>query len=206
MFEAFSIIAEDTHVYLCDMRYDCSRWSKSLVDTFGLPSEYMYAAGDIWEEHIHPQDRQTYHDGIDAIFSGKSDGHDMQYRAAKKNGEYDVCTCRGIVIMDEEGKPEYFGGAIRNHGEQSHIDTLTGLRNQYGFFEDLQNNIKNNVPMRVCLIGIGKMTEMNEVFGYRLRTGYGTFLKRQAFRQETSALRSRSAAGCSIWSCSETWS
>ena len=85
LFDAFSIIGEDTYVYLCDMRYDISRWSKSLVEAYDLPGEYMIAAGDIWEEHIHP---------------------------------------------------EYFGGAIRNHNQQSQIDTLTGLRNQYGFFED----------------------------------------------------------------------
>ena len=70
MFEAFSIVAEGTYVYLCDMRYDFSRWSKTAVDSFGLPSEYMYGAGEIWEEHIHPEDRDTYHASIDAIFKG----------------------------------------------------------------------------------------------------------------------------------------
>jgi len=166
LFEALSVVGEDTHVYLCDMIYDYSRWSKSLVDVFGLPSEYMYEAGAIWETHIHPEDKRTYRDGIDAIFSGKAQGHDMQYRARKKDGEYDVCTCRGIVITDEYGQPEYFGGAIRNHGEQSHIDNLTGLRNQYGFFEDVENCIRNKTEIRICMIGIGKLTELNAVYGY----------------------------------------
>ncbi len=166
LFEAFSIVADDTYVYLCDMKYDYSRWSKTLVDEFGLPGEYMYQAGGIWEEHIHPEDKKVFHDGIDSIFSGRSGGHDMQYRARRKNGEYDVCTCRGIVLKDSEGQLDYFGGAIRNHGEQSHVDSLTGLRNQYGFFEDLQRHINNNTPMRVCILGIGKLTEINEIYGY----------------------------------------
>ncbi len=166
LFDALSIVGEDTYVYLCDMMYDCSRWSKNLVDVFGLPSEYMYGAGSIWEEHIHPEDRNTYHDGIDDIFSGRTRGHDMQYRARKKDGDYDVCTCRGIVITDEYGQPEYFGGAIRNHGEQSHIDNLTGLRNQYGFFEDVESCIRNKTAIRICVIGIGKLTELNAVYGY----------------------------------------
>ncbi len=89
----------------------------------------MIAAGDIWEEHIHPEDRRIFHDCIEDIFSGRTATHDMQYRARRKDGDYDVCTCRGIVIRDEEGRPEYFGGAIRNHNQQSQIDTLTGLRN-----------------------------------------------------------------------------
>ena len=167
LFEAFEIVAEGTYVYLCDMEYDYSRWSKSAVDTFGLPGIYMVGAGDIWEEHIHPEDRESYHRSIDAIFSGSDSGHDMQYRAKKRDGEYDVCTCRGVVIRGDEGEPLYFGGVIRNHGLQGHIDTLTGLRNQYGFFEDLQNHIQKNTLVRIAMTGLSKFTEINEVYGYR---------------------------------------
>ncbi|MCR5348342.1 MAG: EAL domain-containing protein [Bacilli bacterium] len=167
LFKAFDIVAEGTYVYLCDMKFDFSRWSKSAVDTFGLPSEYMYGAGDIWENHIHPEDRAAYHQGIDEIFSGIASGHDMQYRARRSDGEYDVCTCRGIVIRDVSGEPDYFVGTIRNHGSQGHIDTLTGLRNQYGFFEDLDGAIKRCAEVRVCLFGITRFSEVNEMYGYR---------------------------------------
>ena len=167
LFKAFDVVAEGTYVYLCDMKYDFSKWSKSAVDTFGLPSEYMYGAGDIWENHIHPEDRAAYHKGIDDIFSGNASGHDMQYRARRNDGEYDVCTCRGIVIRDVFGEPDYFVGTIRNHGIQGHIDTLTGLRNQYGFFEDLDSAINRKVEVRVCLFGIGRFSAINEMYGYR---------------------------------------
>lgn len=180
LFDALSIIGEDTYVYLCDMYYDYSRWSKSLVQEFGLPSEYMENAGMIWEEHIHPDDRQTYHDGIDDIFNQRSGGHDMQYRAKKANGEYVVCTCRGIVILDENKKPEYFGGAIRNHAQQSQIDTLTGLSNQYGFFEKLVQIIYSKTKTWLCVIGISRFTEINELYGYlfgnRVIQYFGRFL------------------------------
>ena len=166
LFDAFSIVAEGTYVYLCDMRYDYSRWSANAVDAFGLPSEYMYGAGAVWEEHIHPEDRETYHSGIDDVFSGKASGHDMQYRACRINGEYDICTCKGIVIRDKNGEPEYFGGAIRNHGVQGHVDPLTGLSNQYGFFEDLQTTLIKNKNLRAVLIGISKFSEINEIYGY----------------------------------------
>ena len=166
LFKAFEVVSDGTYVFLCDMKYDYSRWSKSAVDTFGLPAEYMYGAGDIWEDHIHPQDRAAYHKGIDEIFSGIAAGHDMQYRAQRLTGEYDVCTCRGIVIRDPAGEPDYFAGSIRNHGIQGHIDTLTGLRNQYGFFEDLDGCIKRNSEISVVLFGISKFSEINEMHGY----------------------------------------
>lgn len=166
LFRSFEVVAEGTYVYLCDMKYDLSRWSKSAVDAYGLPAEYMYGAGDIWENQIHPEDRAAYHKGIEEIFSGNAAGHDMQYRARRATGEYDVCTCRGVVIRDPMGEPDYFAGTIRNHGLQGHIDTLTGLRNQYGFFEDLDGCIKRNAEVNVVLFGISRFSEINEMYGY----------------------------------------
>ncbi|MBR0368500.1 MAG: EAL domain-containing protein [Clostridia bacterium] len=166
LFRSFEVVADGTYVYLCDMKYDFSRWSKNAVDTFGLPSEYMYGAGDIWENRIHPEDRSAYHKGIDDIFSGNAAGHDMQYRAMRVTGEYEVCTCRGVVIRDLNGEPDYFAGTIRNHGVQGHIDALTGLRNQYGFFEDLDVCIKRNTEISVVLFGISRFSEINEMYGY----------------------------------------
>ena len=180
LFVAFSIVAEGTYVYLCDMKYDISRWSKAAVDHFGLPGDYMYDAGDIWENFIHEEDREIYHAGIDDIFSGKSNGHDMQYRAQKRGGGYDVCTCRGAVLLDENDKPNYFAGVIRNHGYQNQMDSLTGLRNQYGFFDDLQSNLNRCQEMSVFITGISKFSEINEVYGYdfgnRVLQCFGRFL------------------------------
>jgi diguanylate cyclase (GGDEF)-like protein len=126
----------------------------------------MYGAGDIWENHIHPEDRNEYHKGIDEIFAGNASEHDMQYRAQRADGEYDVCTCRGTVIRDVNGELDYFAGTIRNHGVLSHIDTLTGLRNQYGFFEDLDMYINRKSEMNVVLVGISRFSEINEMYGY----------------------------------------
>ena len=166
LYRAFEVVSEGTYVYLCDMKYDYSRWSKAAVDAFGLPSEYMYGAGDIWENRIHPDDRAEYHEGIDELFAGNAASHDMQYRAKRVTGAYDVCTCRGIVIRDPSGEPDYFVGTIRNHGEQGHVDTLTGLRNQYGFFEDLDGFIKRRAEVSVTLCGISRFSEINEMYGY----------------------------------------
>ena len=166
LYKSYDIVSDGTYVYLCDMKYDFSKWSKNAVDAYGLPSEYMYGAGDIWENFIHPDDREAYHKGIDEIFGGNASGHDMQYRVRRTNGMYDVCTCKGIVLRDNAGEPDYFVGTIRNHTTQGHIDTLTGLRNQYGFFDDLESCIKRNVSAYVLIVGISKFSEINEVHGY----------------------------------------
>jgi PAS domain-containing protein len=139
LFEAFSVVAEGRYVYLCDMQRDVSRWSEKAVEYFDLPDVYMENAGNIWAERIHPDDRENYLKSIREIFEGNSASHDMQYRARAKDNTYAVCTCRGVIIRDDDGKPLYFGGAIQNHGLMSYIDTVTGLRSLYGFFDDLRS-------------------------------------------------------------------
>lgn len=183
LFNALSLASEGSYVYLCDMKYDFSIWSKTAVNAFGLPSEFMYRAGDLWEEMIHPDDRETYRAGINAIFTGDATGHDMQYRAKMINGEYAVCTCKGIVLRDEVGAPDYFGGIIRNHDAHSNIEELTGLRNQYGFFEDLQANMINKTRMNIVILGVSKFSMLNELYGYRFGNSVLQTLGRTLFER-----------------------
>lgn len=60
LFGALCTIAGEGYVYLNDMRYDFSRWSLTLINDFGMSSEYMYHADLIWQEHIHPEDMKAY--------------------------------------------------------------------------------------------------------------------------------------------------
>lgn len=166
LFSAFSIVAEGAYVFLCNMKHDYSRWSKSAVEYFGLPGEYMENAGDIWIGHIHPEDRDEYIKSIDRIFSGEDQGHDMQYRARAVDGSYAVCTCRGVVMKDRNGEPLYFGGAIKNHGLMSYIDNNTGLRSLYGFFEDLRTMFWRKDEGNIIQIGISNFSAFNDIYGY----------------------------------------
>ncbi len=166
LFETLELVAEGTHVYLCDMKFDYSRWSESAVEAYGLPGTYMFNAGEIWQECIHPEDRERYRIGVEDIFAGHAADHDMQYRVRKTNGEYTLICCRGCVLFDAEGKPEYFCGTLRDQSVKSDVDALTGLRNLYGFLEDVQIKLQSKTPMNLGMIGIRSFSEINEVYGY----------------------------------------
>lgn len=166
LFESFAIVSEGADVFLCDMKYDYSRWSKSFIDFFNLDSEYMFEAGKIWEEHIHPEDREVYRKSIEDIFSGAANGHDMQYRAADGQGRYYMCTCRGIILRDPDGNPEYFGGAIRNQTIGGGIDPLTGLGNQMSFFKEVGLCLEKHIPINIVMYGPTHFSRINDLYGY----------------------------------------
>lgn len=112
LFGAMYTIAGSGYVYLNDMKYDFSRWSLSLIDDFGMESEYMYHADKIWQEYIHPDDLSAYKEAVDAVFSGDAEVRPVKYRARKKDGTYVLLSTRGFVLSDKDGNPDYFGGII----------------------------------------------------------------------------------------------
>lgn len=112
MFGALYTIAGEGYVYINDMRYDFSRWSVSLIEDFGLESTYMYHAGKIWDEYVHPDDLAVYREAIEAVFGGSAETRAIHYRARRRDGSYVALHTRCFILSDANGEPEYFGGII----------------------------------------------------------------------------------------------
>ncbi len=166
LFESYDTVAEGANVFLCDMRHDFSRWSKRAVEYFGMPGEYMIHAGDIWMEHIHPDDKESYMESTKALFDGSSRIHDMQYRVMAADGSYKMVICRGKVILDDKNAPRYFVGVIRNQTVGEAIDELTGLPNQAVFFRELQICIDSHIPVSILMMGTSHFSRINDLYGY----------------------------------------
>lgn len=165
-FTAFAETSRHQYVYICNMSTNVSRWSKNAVEYFGLSDEYIYDAGSEWAKHIHPEDRQAYIDDITAVFSGQKARHEMQYRALNKDGEYVMCTCRGIVLKGSNGEPDLFAGTIINHGIADNIDPITGLYNIYEFLNTARELIKDKLPSNALMLGFNHFSDVNDVYGY----------------------------------------
>jgi len=111
-FKVFQVATDKGYIFFCDIRYDYSRWDKQVVVNYRLPSEYMYNAGGIWEKRIHPDDRENYHNRVEGAFNGDKEDFELSYRVQSINGNYNPCTCKAIVIRNQHGEPEYFGGVL----------------------------------------------------------------------------------------------
>lgn len=173
------------HAYVCDMNLNISRWSKSAVDFFGLPSEYIENAGEVWAGHVHPDDRQRYLDDIAAVLSGEKDYHNLDYRARNAQGEYIVCTCKGKVMPSLNGNGQIFIGTIENHGISEKIDPITGLYNVFSFLKDAKYYCQSETDEDVSLmmVGINRFSDINRNYGF----DYGNKLLK-AFADELRTL------------------
>lgn len=116
MFSAFSATSDTTYIYMCNLKTNVSRWSKTAVDYFGLPGEYMYDAANIWMGFVHPEDRAAYAKDVEDVLSGKKHFHDVTYRARNRDGEYVHLLCKGVVTEGDASHPAVFAGTITNLG------------------------------------------------------------------------------------------
>lgn len=166
IFAAFSETSQGKYVYLCDMWTGVSKWSKSAVEYFGLPGEYMEDISTIWGSHVHPEDRKRYQKDIDDIFAGRKRYHELEYRARDRDGKYVVCACCGAVIDDENGNPAFFAGTITSQGAIKNIDPTTNLYNLHEFLNAVRSLREKGRRYRVLLVGFKHFSDVNDMYGY----------------------------------------
>lgn len=166
LFEALSMTMRNRYLYVCNMRTNMSRWSSNIVKDFNLPAEYMFDAGNIWLNCIHPDDRQLYLDDIGAVFNGKSLYHSCQYRAKDANGYYVMCACHGYRLKGTGDEPDLFVGTIQNHGVIENVDPVTSLYNVYEFLNYMKKVQNNGLPVDILVLGISGFHLINDTYGY----------------------------------------
>lgn len=164
IFDALAMTSRRRYVYACNMQTGVSRWSKYAADDFDLPGEYFIDADKHWGALLHPEDRDLYMEDIRAIFSGEKDDHMLDYRVKDKEGNYVMCTCRGMVVRGHGDEPDYFAGTIINHGLTEVVDATTNLYNVYSFLQAIRK--RNGEKWLIMQLGINRFSIVNDVYGY----------------------------------------
>ncbi len=166
IFDTFAVTSRSRYVYVYDMENNISRWSANAVDYFGLAGEYIYNASSVWETRIHPDDREKYAEYLGVVYSGKKTDPTFEYRAKNKNGEYVICSCRGVVIKDYAGKPVFYACSIINKGIVDNNDPITLLPNQYEMLNYMRQLKFQMRQYSILLINFIDFGDVNRRFGY----------------------------------------
>lgn len=164
IFDALSVTSRKRYVYACNMQTGVSRWSQHVSEDFDMPGEYLLNADEKWGRLLHPEDREMFFEDVRAIFAGEKDDHVLDYRVLDRNGNYVMCTCRGMVSRGENGEPDLFAGSIVNHGITELVDATTNLYNVYSFLQAIRK--RSGEKWLIMQIGINRFSIVNDVYGY----------------------------------------
>lgn len=166
VFDALATTTKKRYVYLMNIQTQVSRWSANAIKDFDLPGEYMFDAGTLWKNLLHPDDREVFVKDIQDVLSGKKERHSLQYRVLNRQGHYVTCSCEGYVLKGMGLSPDYFAGTIDNHGIVDNIDPITGLYNTHALLQRLRR--KKEDRELLCLLGVGirQFHIFNDRYGY----------------------------------------
>lgn len=162
LYKAFAESSDRVYIYAMDLKKGSARWSKSSVNYFDLPGEYMEEPSKIWGSKIHPDDREAYFADIESVFSGKTNHHSCQYRALNRYGEYVWLECNGTMVCDEAGNMDVFAGFMIRLDVQNVYDPVTGLPTKTLLYE-YQHTEESGAAI---LLGVDNFKQLIDIYGY----------------------------------------
>jgi PAS domain S-box-containing protein len=111
-----------------DMRKGEIYISPRIRALLGLQSHDLKTSPDEWESRIHPDDRDTYFQALNANLRGESEFYMSEYRACGADGTYRWVLDRGFGLRDEAGKVYRMAGSMgditaRKQAEQAVVES-----------------------------------------------------------------------------------
>ena len=191
IFEIFSSINDRDYLYMIDLETGITRWSPKAVEYWGLDSEYVADSEKVWKEIVHPDDYETFCRDIGDRLAGSEKWEDIEYRLKNKNGNYVICTCRGLFFRGESGEPDILAGMIINHGIVDNIDPVTSLHNEEALTKTLQKMIEEKAAFFMLKIRIDTFTNLKVLYGF----SYGN----RVLKKFTEELLKATESKCKIY-------
>lgn len=166
LYEAL-IEGTDDYIFVGNMKTGTFRYPPAMVDEFGLPGEIVENAAAFWGKLIHPHDEKDFLESNQEIADGRTEHHDIQYRARNVLGEWIWLRCRGKMVRDTDGEPSLFAGMISNLGKRDQIDHMTGLMNRFKFEGDIKKYLvdyENVKSLGIMILDMDTFRNINDLY------------------------------------------
>lgn len=155
----------DDYLFILDLN---SRWyeiSESAVSRFRIPADEFYLDEKQLADQVYFKDLDMIIQDLQDVAAGKKTRHDLQYRWLGTDGEPVWINCRGRVLADSDGKPEFLIGCINEIGRRQKADNVSGLivaESMQKVFDELVTKHGNGYILR---LDIDNFREINEKLG-----------------------------------------
>ncbi len=157
----------DDYIYIWDLKRDYYAISERAVKDFRLSESGFYNTGQVFRQVVHPEDFPKLEEDLTAIKEKGQRTHNMEYRWLDPNGVPVWISCRGEVVLDEDGELLYLVGRISEIGKKNKIDKITSLYNENILKQYYQKIVeKQDICGYMMLIGIDNFKEINEKYGH----------------------------------------
>ena len=114
-YERFEKVTQATSdaIWDWDMVENTLYWGKGFTTLFGYNTEKGSPTLESWSSHLHPDDRERVIASLEEMLVSKDNNHwREEYRYLKGDGNYSEVIDKGILIWDENGKPNRMVGAM----------------------------------------------------------------------------------------------
>ncbi len=165
----------DDYLYFYDLLGDCYCISSNALERFPLEESCFGNVVEVLKKLVFPADFPALDEEIGQIRRGEKEFHNMQYRWVDQEGKAIWINCRGSVICNGDGVPEFLVGCINEIGTSQKADNITGLLGETSLRAELTKHLKGQVHGYVLRIGIDNFKEINENRGME----YGNMILRK---------------------------
>ncbi len=165
----------DDHLYIMDIKNDLYSISESAVDRFNIPGAEFKNASEELMKFTYIEDRMALNEDILQIVRKEKDFHNMQYRWLDKEGKPIWINCRGRVLYDDAGEPEFLVGCINEIGKKQKADNVSGLLGESSFQNEVKGYGEQRLTGYILRLGIDNFKEINENKGMN----YGDMILRK---------------------------
>lgn len=165
----------DDYIYIFDIQNDVYCISENALERFPIPSKQFANVTKTLKTFVYPNDWEILKQDLDRIVGNETKFHNLQYRWLDKEGSAVWINCRGRVICDDNGEPEFLVGCINEIGKKQKADNVSGLLRESSLkqeFRERNTGFRNGFILR---LGIDNFKEINENCGME----YGDMILRK---------------------------
>ena len=152
----------DDYLYIYDIKEDFYEISPGALERFQISSNQFHNVVEGHRAFVYEDDIDLILEDLQQVISGKKDFHNLQYRWKDPEGKPIWINCRGRVIKDSEGKPEFLVGCINEIGAKQKADNTSGLLGESSlkaYLHEADMEVRNGYILR---LGIDNFKEINE--------------------------------------------